>query len=463
MASGLDGYLADREDAHLAELVEYLRIPSISALPEHRGDVDRAAEWTAEALRRAGVPEVQVLPSAGMPVVVGRWRVGDDKPTALIYGHYDVQPVDPLDLWESPPFEPAIRDGRLYARGSADMKGNILTAAHAVEAFARTQGQPPINVSFIVEGEEEVGSPNLPAFVRAHRELLACDVVVSADGGMFDADTPSVTVGLKGIASCQVDLTTGETDLHSGQFGAAVPNAARAIAELIAGFYAPDGRVAVAGFYDRVRDLTEEDRVEIAAPPFDEADLRQQAGVRELVGEAGYTTQERRWARPTLDVNGVWSGFQGAGTKTVTPCLAHAKVTCRLVPDQEPGEILDLIERHLAAHRPPGASVTLQRFAGAARPFYLRRDHPTLIAAKDVLREIYGKEPLVTRSGGTVPATALFQAELGADTVTFGWMLPDCRAHAPNEWYRLADFRRGTRAYVRLLAALADDGAGPKG
>ena len=460
MTLAWERYLTDREPEHLEALVEYLRIPSVSALPEHRPDVDRAAGWTAEALRRAGVPEVRVLPSAGLPVVVGRWRVDAERPTVLVYGHYDVQPVDPLELWESPPFAPAIRGDRIVARGAADMKGNLLTALHAVEAFARTEGRPPVNVSFLVEGEEEVGSPSLPAFVREHRDLLACDVVVSADGGMAGPETPSVTVALKGLASCQVDLTTGETDLHSGQFGAAVPNAARAIAELVAGLHAADGRVAVAGFYDRVRDLTPEDRAEIAAPPFDEEELRRQAGVRALAGEGGYTAQERRWARPTLDVNGIWGGFQGAGTKTVTPCRAHAKLTCRLVPDQDPGEVLDLIERHLQSAAPPGAVATLRRFPGSARPFSIPRDHPALVAAKEVLRQTYGTQPLVTRSGGTVPATALFQEALGADTVTLGWMLPDCRAHAPNEWYRLADYRRGTRAYGRLLATLATTSMG---
>lgn len=448
-------YLIERESAHLDALVDYLRIPSLSALREHRADIDAAAEWTAEAMRRAGLPDVRLLPTDGLPVVVGRWRVDDRLPTALIYGHYDVQPVDPLDLWESPPFEPAIRDDRIVARGAADMKGNTLTALHAIEAFAKTTGQPPINVAVIVEGEEEIGSPSLPAFLRDNRDLLACDIVISADGGMFGPETPSLTVALKGLASCQVDLVTGQTDLHSGQFGAAVPNAARAIAEVVAALHDADGRVTVPGFYDRVRDLTDEDRREIAAVPFDEAELRRTAGANALVGEAGYTPQESRWARPTLDINGIWGGFAGEGTKTVTPCQAHAKITCRLVPDQDPVEILDLIERHLATIAPEGATVTLRRFAGSARPFAIGRDHPALLAARAVLRESYGVEPLVTRTGGTVPALALFKEVLGADTITLGWSMPDCRAHAPNEWYRLTDYRRGTAAYARMLEALA--------
>jgi acetylornithine deacetylase/succinyl-diaminopimelate desuccinylase-like protein len=453
----VERYLEDHQDAHLAAFLDYLRIPSISALPAYRDEIERAATWTARALTEAGVPEVEVLPTDGWPIVVGRWWVADDLPTVLIYGHYDVQPVDPLDLWTSPPFEPGIRDGRVYGRGSADMKGNYLAVIQAIEAFARTAGRPPINVSFIVEGEEEIGSPSLPAFLRSHRDRLGCDFVLSADGGMLGPDTPSLTVGLKGLASLQVDLTTGETDLHSGQFGAAVPNAPRALAQLISSFHDDSGRVAIAGFYDRVRELSEDDRAEIEAAPFDEERFRSQAMAHALVGESGYSTQERRWARPTLDINGLWGGFEGEGTKTVTPCRAHAKITCRLVLDQEPGDILRLIERHVADHLPPGAQATVTRFPGSARPFSLNRSHPGLQAARTTLRSFYGQEPLLVRSGGTVPATALFQEELGADTVTLAFMLPDCRAHAPDEWFRVSDFRLAARVYSAFFTTLAQE------
>jgi acetylornithine deacetylase/succinyl-diaminopimelate desuccinylase-like protein len=454
--NSISQYLASQEQAHLDAFDEFLRIPSISALPEYGAEIERAADWVATALRLAGVPDVAVVPTPGWPVVVGRWQVAADRPTVLIYGHYDVQPADPLDLWTTPPFEPAIRDGKIYARGAADMKGNYLAVIQAIAAFTATAGRPPLNVTFMCEGEEEIGSPSLPAFLRAERERLACDFVLSADGGMAGPETPSLTVALRGLASCQIDLRTSTTDLHSGQFGAIVPNAARELASLLATFHDDQGRVAVAGFYDDVRELTDDDRAEIAAVPIDETMLLRQSGANALTGEAGYTLLERRWARPTLDINGSWSGFQGEGSKTVTPCQAHAKITCRLVPDQEPVRILDLIEHHVARHVSPGVEATLTRFAGSARPFSLRRDHPALQAAKQTLLAFYGREPLIVRSGGTVPATSLIQRELGADTVTLAFMLPDCRAHAPDEWFRLHDFRLASRVYAAFLAAVGE-------
>ena len=457
MPETIEHYLETYEPAHLADLLDLLRIPSISALPEHAPDIERAAEFVAEALRQASVPEVAIVPTAGWPAVIGRWRVSDELPTVLVYGHFDVQPPDPLDLWESPPFEPEVRDAVIYARGSSDMKGNLLAIINAVAAFQHTAGAPPVNLAFLFEGEEEIGSPNLAALVDAQRELLAADVVLSVDGGIEGPDTPSLTVALKGLAACQINLTTSTTDLHSGMYGASVPNAARAIARLVASFHDDEGRVAVAGFYDDVRDLTEEDRAEIAAPPDDDVEVQAQAGVRELVGEAGYTPRERMWARPTLDINGIWSGFQGAGTKTVTPATGHAKITCRLVPDQDPARIIDLIERHVAAHLPAGASAEVVRFAGSAWPAAIRRDHPALTAAKEVLRREYNDtEPLITRSGGTVPAVALLQRALGAETVTIGFALAGSRAHAPNEWFRVIDFQRAPHVYVAYLNALAE-------
>ena len=448
-------YLAQHEARHLDELVTFLRIPSVSALPTHRADVETAATWVADRLRSAGVPNVEIIPTGGHPLVYGRWHVADDRPTALIYAHYDVQPPDPLDLWESPPFAPVIRDGRLYARGAADDKAGLVIAITAVEALARAQGGPPINLVFFFEGEEEIGSPNLPALVRAERERLACDAVVSADGSMYGPDAPSLTVSTKGLAGCQVDLRTADTDLHSGEYGAAVPNAVQAMAQLAASFHTPEGRVAVAGFYDRVRELPAEERAEIAAVPFDEAAFLQGTGATALWGEPGYSPLERRWARPTLDLNGLWGGFQGAGAKTVTPCEAHVKITCRLVPDQEPAEIVALLEQHVAEHCPPGAQATVTPLPGAARPFAIRRDNPALLAAASVLRELFAKEPLITRSGGTLPVAEVFQQELGADMVFFAWSMPDCNAHAPNEWFRLEDFERGRRAYCAYLTALA--------
>ncbi|MDP9362879.1 MAG: dipeptidase, partial [Chloroflexota bacterium] len=369
MAATWDGFLAEREEAHLAELREYLRIPSVSTAPEHKADVARAAEWTADRMREAGVPEVAVELTAGHPVVTGEWRSDPNRPTVLVYGHYDVQPAEPLDLWETPPFEPTVRDGRLYARGSSDMKGNLLTAVQGVEAVARAEGAPPVNVRFLFEGEEEIGSPNLEPFIEAARDRLACDAVLCADGGMFGPEQPSLVVSTKGLAGCQIDLRTARGDLHSGMYGGFVPNAVQALGKLLATFHDEQGRVLVEGFHDKVRDLAPEERAEIAAVPFDQAEYREQAGVEAFWGDPDFSPLERAWTRPTLDLNGAWGGYQGDGSKTVTPSQAHAKITCRLVPDQDPDEILDLVECHVQRFCPPGATATVTRLPGSARPW----------------------------------------------------------------------------------------------
>jgi acetylornithine deacetylase/succinyl-diaminopimelate desuccinylase-like protein len=453
---GWEDYLAEHHDRHLAELFELLRIPSVSSLPEHRGDVRAAAEWVAEALRAVGVPTVEIMETDGNPVVYGEWTVDESKPTALIYGHYDVQPPDPLDLWETPPFEPTVRDGKVYARGASDDKGNLFIPIKAIEALAQTQGAPPINLKFTIEGEEEIGSPNLPVFVRKHRELLASDFVLCADGGMFSPETPSITTASKGIAACQINVRTANTDLHSGQYGASVPNAVQAAVQLAATLHTPEGKVAVAGFHDTVRDLTEQEKAEFAAVPFNEDEYREDLGLSKLWGEPGYTPVERNWGRPTLDINGFWGGFQGAGIKTVTPCEAHFKVTCRLVADQEPSQILDLIEAHVQQHCPQGAAVTVDRFPGAARPFHIRRDHPALVAAEQALGDLYDRDPYVIRAGGTLPIAETYQAELGADLVFYSFGMPGSRVHAPNENFGIQEsFVMGRRAYCSLLERLA--------
>ena len=456
MANACDQYLRDHEGEHLDQLKELLRIPSVSALPQHRDDVLRAAEWVAGHLRAIGVPDVALLPTAGNPVVFGAWIVDPSKPTAMVYGHYDVQPPDPLDLWLTPPFEPTERDGKLYARGASDDKGNLFVALKGLEAVVATQGRPPVNLKFFFEGEEEVGSPSLPVFVHAERERLACDFIISADGSMFAPDRPSLTLASKGLAACQINVRTASGDMHSGQFGAAVPNAVQAIIQLAASFHTPDGRVAVEGFYDTVRDLTPEDRAELAAVPLDEEEYRQRVGARALWGEPGYRAIERTSARPTLDLNGVWGGFQGAGIKTVTPAEAHVKVTCRLVPEQEPGQILELIERHVARHCPPTATCTVDRFAGSARPFKISREHPALQKANVVLGDLYDRDPLMVRLGGTLPVADIFQRELGADIIFFAWGMPDSQVHAPNESFRLDSFRQAPRAWCAYLNALAE-------
>jgi len=447
--------LAGREEEHLAEFLDLIRIPSVSALPEHHADIERAARWVAGRMRQAGIPEVDIIPTENKPLVWGRWHVADDQPTALIYAHYDVQPPDPLDLWETPPFEPEIRDGRIYARGPADDKGGVLSTILAVEALARANGQPPVNVVFFYEGEEEIGSPAVPKVIAADRERFACDVVLSADGLQSGPDLPNLTIASKGLAGCQIDDRTSRTDLHSGMYGATVPNAVQVLIQLAATLHTADGRVAVEGFYDTVRELSAAERQEIAGYPFKDAAFRDEAGVSVYWGEEGFTPLERMWTRPTLDFNGIWGGFQGAGSKTVTPSEAHAKITCRLVPDQNPAEIIPLIEHHVARYCPDGVTATVTPLPGRANPFAIRRDHPGLLAAGKVLEAIYGRPPLIERTGGTVPVAEVFQRELGADFIFFGFSLPGCQIHAPNEWFRVEDLHRGARAYCALLTELA--------
>jgi acetylornithine deacetylase/succinyl-diaminopimelate desuccinylase-like protein len=449
-------YLEEHRQEHLDQLFEFLRIPSVSSLPEHKDDIRRAAEWVAQQLRDIGVPKVEIMPTAGNPVVYGEWIVDESKPTALIYGHYDVQPPDPLELWETPPFEPAIRGDRIYARGAADDKGNLFMPIKAVEALSRTDGQPPINLKFNFEGEEEIGSPNLPPFVYENAELLACDFVLCADGGMWGPDTPSLTLGTKGITGCQVNIRTADTDMHSGMFGASIQNAVRAAVQLAATFHDDQNRVAIEGFYDDVIPISDQERELFSQAPFDEQEYLKSVGATEIVGEAGYTPVELNWGRPTLDLNGIWGGFTGPGTKTVTPCEAHIKITCRLVPDQDPQKILELIKAHVQKHAPAGATVTVDASTtGGSRAFRVSPDHPAIKAAAEVLGDLYDRDPYYVRLGGTLPIAATYQDALGADMIFYSWGMPDSRAHAPNENFQLRSFDMARRAYCALFDRLA--------
>ena len=451
--------LASREDAHLRELVDLLSIPSVSTDPARAGDVQAVARVVAQRLRVAGVPVVNIVETPLHPVVIGEWVTDDRRPTVLIYGHYDVQPEEPVELWTTPAFEPTIREGKLYARGSSDMKGNLLTAIQGVEAIATANGGvPPVNVKFIFEGEEEIGSPNLRQVVRDNQERLAADAVISADGGQFGFDTPSLTVALKGLGGCQVNLRTAYTDLHSGMFGAKVPNAVQSMVQLAATFHDQDGRIAVERFYEPVVDLTDKERAEIALVAEDDEALMSTLGIDSLWGEPGWTSREREWGRPTLDLNGIWGGFQGAGIKTVTPSEAHLKITCRLVPNQTPEGVIELIRAHVGRNRPPGSTVEVVSLPGSATPFSIDRSNPVHKAAETVLTELFGKPPVITRAGGTIPATGIFQDELGIDTVNYAWAMPGSGAHAPNEWYRIEDYFRGRVGYAALLEYL---GAAP--
>ncbi|CAB1077143.1 Acetylornithine deacetylase/Succinyl-diaminopimelate desuccinylase and related deacylases [Olavius algarvensis Delta 1 endosymbiont] len=447
-------HLEANTSLYLGELMAFLRIPSISSLPEHAADVNRAAEWVAERLKTAGIEAVKILPTAGHPVVYGQWLHAPDKPTIMIYGHFDTQPVDPLDLWTHPPFEPVIRDDRIYARGASDDKGNMLIPILAVEAMLRTRGSLPVNVKFFFEGQEEIGSPQMPDFISAQRDLLACDMVLSSDGGQWEENQPALNVGRRGLSALQIDLQGAEQDVHSGTYGGTFQNPIHALAQLITSMRSPQGKILVEGFYDAVQELSDSERAQIAEIPYDETQYLAELGVDQLYGEAGYSTYERAWVRPTLEVNGIWGGFQGEGIKTVIPSLAHAKITCRLVPDQEPDQIFDLIAAHVAKHAPVGAKASVKKLAGSADPFQISFDHPGNQAAREVLKKLYDKEPYIARTGGTIPVCGSFLKYLGAHLVNFAFGLEDENLHAPDEFFRLSSFKRGLSAYGMILEEL---------
>jgi acetylornithine deacetylase/succinyl-diaminopimelate desuccinylase-like protein len=449
-------YLEEQQPRYQEELLQFLSIPSISALPEQADAVQQAARWVADRLTAAGLENVQILPTGGHPVVYGEWLHAPGKPTVMIYGHFDTQPVDPLDLWTSPPFEPQIRNGRVYARGASDDKGGMFIPILAVEALLQAEGALPINVKFFLEGQEEIGSPQLPTLIAQYRDLLACDLVLSADGLQYGEEQPALMVAFKGLAGVQIDVRGARTDLHSGIYGGAVANPIHALVHILDSMRSPEGKILVEGFYDAVVPLSTEDRSAIAAVPFDEKAYKEAIGVDALVAEPGYTPQEHVAGRPTLEVNGIWGGFQGEGIKTVLPNEAHAKITCRLVANQNPATIVDLLTRHVERHTQPGVRVTVRPLPGAAKPYLIPVDHWGNRAAAAVLTEMYGKSPYIMRLGGSIPVCELFLGILGAYTVNFGFGLMDEQIHAPDEFFRLSSFRRGQVAYGRLLHRLGE-------
>ena len=450
-------YLNENQDRFLEEYLDFLRIPSVSSLPEHAPDVAQAAEWVAKRMRKAGIENVEIMQTGGHPVVYGDSMHAEGKPTILIYGHFDTQPVDPIDLWRSPPFEPEIRDDRVYARGATDDKGNMFVPILAKEALLKTAGALRLNVKYFFEGQEEIGSPQLPGFVAANSDKFACDMVISSDGGQWSEDQPGLSVAFKGLCALQIDVVGPDRDLHSGAYGGAVANPIHALVRILDSMRSPEGKILVDGFYGDVRELTPEDKAQMALVPLDQDEYMAEIGVDDLYGEPGYTTLERAWARPTLEVNGIWGGFEGEGVKTVLPSEAHAKITCRLVADQRPEAILDLLEDHIKRVAPPGVRVNVQRFGSMAVPYQMPTDHPGNDAARAVHLELYGKEPLYVRSGGSIPVTSMFLTSLDAYTVNFAFGLHDENVHSPNEFFRLSSFRRGQTAYCMLLNKLASE------
>ena len=441
-------------ERYLDELKAFLAIPSISALPQHAGDVKRCADWCADEMRRIGMQNVKLVETPGHPVVYGDWLGAPGAPTILFYGHYDVQPVDPLELWQSPPFEATIRDGEIYARGSADDKGQVFMHFKAIEAHLKQNGKLPVNMKIILEGEEEVGSVNLDNFIRDHKSELGADVVVISDSPMFARGVPSICYGLRGLVYFQIDLRGSSTDLHSGSFGGAVANPAFVLSQILAQMKDRGGRVRIPGFYDDVVELQEEERKAWAALPYNEKAYKKDFGIPKVFGETGYTTLERTWARPTFEVNGLLSGFTGEGAKTVLPAVAMAKVSMRLVSNQTPDKIAELFEAHLRDITPKTMTLTITRMHGG-KPWMTSYDNPFVQAAGRAIERGFGRKPVFTREGGSIPVVSTFQEELGLPSVLFGVGLPDENAHAPNEKLDVANFHGGIISSALLYEEIA--------
>ena len=453
--AALQAHLEATHEARLASYKEFLRIPSISGIPAHAADCRRAAEWLAEAMRTAGLEHVEVAETGGHPVVYGDWLHAEGAPTILVYGHYDVQPVDPLELWTSPPFEPVVDGGRMLGRGASDDKGQVHIHLMAAAAILAVRGAFPVNVRYVVEGEEESTSVHLDAWLEANRERLQADVAIISDSGFFDGNLPAITIGLRGISYAQIDVVGSPVDLHSGSYGGAVENPVNALARIVAALKGPDGRILIPGFYDDVVALTDGDRAAMAALPFDEAAYLAQVGVPALVGEVGYTVLERRGARPTLDVNGIWGGFQGDGSKTIIPAHAHAKVSCRLVAAQDPERIFELFRSYVEAIAPPGVTTSVT-YLGGGRPSLTPIDHPATQAAARALEATFGRAPVYIREGGSIPVCASFESILGLPVVLLGFTPPNDNAHAPDEWMDLTNYETAIRTVVRTFDELVD-------
>ncbi len=453
-ASDIEAYLDATRDARLESYKAFLRIPSISAIPAHAPDCRAAAQWLADAMTTAGLEHVEVSETGGHPVVYADWLHAEGAPTVIVYGHYDVQPVDPLDLWISPPFEPVVVGDRMLARGAADDKGQIHLHVMAAAAQLATRGGFPVNLKYIFEGEEESSSVHLDRWLVANKERLSADVAIISDSGFFEGNLPAITIGLRGMMYVQVDVVGTAIDLHSGSFGGAVQNPINALAQIIAALKGPDGRIRVPGFYDDVQPLTEDERAEIALLPFDEAKYQADLGVSALVGESGFTTLERRGARPTLDVNGIWGGFEGAGAKTIIPAHAHAKISCRLVTAQDPDRICEAFTAYVHEIAPPGVTVTVQSLGGG-HPSLTPIDHPATQAVARAIEATFGQAPLYIREGGSIPVTASFESILGLPVVLMGFVPPDDNAHAPNESMDLRNYETAIRTVVRAWDELA--------
>jgi len=437
-------FIESNHQRYLTELKELLAIPSVSSQTERKPEMRRAAEWLKTHMQIIGLQNIQIMETEGHPVVYADWLNAPDKPTILIYGHYDVQPEDPVDLWKTPPFEATERDRNLYARGAADDKGQIFIHLKAIEAFLKNSGTLPVNIKIIFEGEEEVGSEHLGKFVSEHKDLLKADVIVISDSGMFAKGVPSVTYALRGLAYMEVEVTGPNGDLHSGSFGGSVHNPIQALTEMIASLHDKNGRITVKGMYDDVRPLTKAERVAFKKLPWNDKKYAASLGLKQLYGEKGFTTLERLWARPTLECNGIWGGYIGEGAKTVLPAKAFAKISMRLVPDQSSTKIAKVFEKHLKKIAPKTVDVKVKNLHGG-EPAITPVDSPGVKAAVVALEKGFGKKPLYQREGGSIPIVVDFKKLLGIDSVLLGFGLPDENAHAPNEFINLDNFFGGIK------------------
>jgi acetylornithine deacetylase/succinyl-diaminopimelate desuccinylase-like protein len=439
-------------ERYLEEYKALLRIPSVSTLPEHQGDVERTARWLAAELQRVGIPHIEILPTAGHPAIFAEIKGPKGSPTVLVYGHYDVQPVDPVHEWVSPPFEPAVRGDYLFARGASDMKGQIFAQIKAMEALLK-HGPAPCTFKYLIEGEEEIGSPNLASVVNEHIDKLRCDFVLNCDAGIHKPDVPAITYSLRGLAYFELEIRGPAKDLHSGLFGGSVHNPAQVLCDLIAGMHDADGRVTLPGFYDSVRALDAEERDALARLPYSDDEWKAMVGVPALWGEKGYTTIERVGARPTLEVNGMLSGFTGEGSKTVLPAKAMAKISTRLVADQEGKDVHAQLCEYLRKNAPPTVVWEVRELTHG-KGAIMDRHSPWMQKAMAALKAVFGKEPIFKREGGSVPVVSLLQEKLGADSVMLGFALPDDGIHGPNERQHLPTFYRGIETYIRFMSSL---------
>lgn len=447
------GYINSNKQRFLDELFQWLRIPSISADSKYKQDVRRAAEFLKEKFSEAGVDKVEICETKGHPIVFAEKKISPSLPTVLVYGHYDVQPADPLNLWDSPPFEPVIKDDKIFARGSCDDKGQVYMHVKAFEIMMKLN-LLPCNVKFMVEGEEEVGSDNLGTFVKANKEKLKADIILISDTALISLEHPSITSGLRGLSYMEAEVTGPNRDLHSGVYGGAVANPINVLCDMIASLHDENGRVTIPGFYDKVRELSKAEREALNKAPFDLDEYKNELGISDVKGEKGYTTIERTGIRPTLDVNGIWGGYTGEGAKTVLPSKAHAKISMRLVPDQVSLEITELFTKHFNAIAPPYVKVKVTAHHGG-EPAVTPTDSNAFKAASKAFEEVWGKTPIPTRDGGSIPIVALFKKELGLDTVLMGFGLDSDAIHSPNEHYGVENFVRGIETIVSFYKNFA--------